>query len=39
MITKKEKFIIAGIAVKTANENGQSQIDIPKLWERFFTEN
>ncbi len=39
MTTKKDEFIIAGIAIKTTNENGQSQTDIPKLWEKFFTEN
>ncbi len=39
MTIKKDEFTIAGISVKTTNENNQSQTDIPKLWERFFTEN
>jgi predicted transcriptional regulator YdeE len=33
------QFYIAGIAVTTTNENGQSAIDIPQLWEKFFSEN
>jgi predicted transcriptional regulator YdeE len=28
-------FTIAGIAVRTTNENGQSGIDIPLLWNKF----
>lgn len=31
-------FYIIGIAVRTTNENGQSSIDIPALWERFMAE-
>lgn len=34
-----EQFYVAGIAVTTTNENGQSAIDIPRLWEKFFSEN
>jgi predicted transcriptional regulator YdeE len=32
-------FTIAGIAVRTTNENGQSGIDIPALWNKFMAEN
>lgn len=32
-------FKMIGIAIRTTNENGQASIDIPKLWERFFSEN
>lgn len=34
-----EKFHVIGIAVRTTNENGQSAMDIPKLWGTFFSEN
>src|SRR6476646_8170492 len=34
-----EAFHLIGIAVRTTNENGQSQKDIGLLWERFFKEN
>lgn len=34
-----ESFKVIGITVRTTNENGQGAIDIPKLWERFVTEN
>jgi predicted transcriptional regulator YdeE len=33
-----EAFHIAGIAVRTTNQNGQSQSDIGTLWQRFFSE-
>ena len=33
-----EQFNIIGIAVRTTNENGRSAIDIPQLWNRFFSE-
>jgi predicted transcriptional regulator YdeE len=33
------EFYVIGIAVRTSNENGQSGVDIPKLWETFFNEN
>ncbi|MEO7522787.1 MAG: effector binding domain-containing protein [Ferruginibacter sp.] len=33
-----QKFSIIGISVRTTNENGQSSIDIPALWNRFMTE-
>jgi predicted transcriptional regulator YdeE len=32
-------FHIAGISVRTTNQNGQSQEDIGKLWQRFYSEN
>ncbi len=35
---KHSKFDIIGISVRTTNENGQSSIDIPELWKRFFEE-
>ncbi|MBD8388344.1 GyrI-like domain-containing protein [Dysgonomonas sp. BGC7] len=31
-----EKFTVAGISVRTTNQNHQSQEDITKLWEAFF---
>jgi predicted transcriptional regulator YdeE len=34
-----ESFNIIGIKVRTTNENGQGAIDIPKLWNKFMTEN
>lgn len=38
MIKQNEKVIIAGLAIRTSNENGQSSKDIPALWQRFFAE-
>ncbi|MBW4888867.1 GyrI-like domain-containing protein [Mucilaginibacter sp. HMF5004] len=38
-IIQTEAFSIAGIAIRTTNENGQAAIDIPKLWDRFLSEN
>ncbi|MFT3704419.1 MAG: effector binding domain-containing protein [Agriterribacter sp.] len=32
-------FSIIGIAIRTTNENEQSSIDIPALWNRFLSEN
>jgi predicted transcriptional regulator YdeE len=32
---KIENFNLVGISMRTTNENGQSQIDIPKLWHNF----
>jgi len=34
-----EAFQIIGIAVRTTNENNQSGIDIPQLWQTFIAEN
>lgn len=34
-----EAFSVIGIAVRTTNQNGQSQKDIGELWQRFFAEN
>ncbi|MFS4447659.1 GyrI-like domain-containing protein [Maribacter sp. 2307UL18-2] len=34
----QEGFKVIGILIRTTNENGQSAQDIPKLWERFMTE-
>lgn len=36
---KLNQFTMVGISIKTTNANNQSQIDIQKLWERFFQEN
>jgi len=33
------KFDIIGISIRTTNENGQAGNDIPKLWQKFFSEN
>lgn len=37
--TTVAQFPVIGIAIRTTNENGQSAIDIPQLWARFFSEN
>lgn len=37
-MTTLDTFKIIGISVRTTNENGQAAIDIPALWNRFFTE-
>ncbi len=34
---KIEKFFVIGIAVRTTNENGQAEKDIPALWNDFMT--
>jgi len=33
------EFLVAGISIRTANKNGQSQKDIGELWGRFMSEN
>lgn len=33
-----QPFHVIGISVRTTNENGQSGIDIPALWNRFMSE-
>jgi predicted transcriptional regulator YdeE len=33
------RFYIAGLAIRTTNENGQAATDIPQLWNKFFSEN
>lgn len=38
MIKQNENVIIAGLSIRTTNENGQSAHDIPVLWQRFFAE-
>lgn len=38
-ITEINEFAIAGISVRTTNQNGQSQKDIGGLWTRFTNEN
>lgn len=37
--TDKNEIKIIGIACRTSNGPNQAQIDIPKLWERFYKEN
>ncbi len=32
------KFNVIGISIRTTNENGQSAIDIEKIWDRFWNE-
>ena len=34
---KIEKFCVIGISVRTTNENGQAEKDIPALWHDFMT--
>jgi predicted transcriptional regulator YdeE len=34
-----DPFYLVGIAVRTTNENGQSQKDIAQLWQRFYRDN
>lgn len=36
---KLQEFYIIGINVRTTNQNGQSSQDIPKLWQKFLSEN
>ncbi|CAL2101142.1 AraC family transcriptional regulator [Tenacibaculum sp. 190130A14a] len=36
---KKEAFYVAGISVRTTNENGKAMQDIPALWQQFMVEN
>jgi predicted transcriptional regulator YdeE len=36
--TTLEQFYVIGIAVRTTNQNGQSQKDIGELWQRFFND-
>ncbi|MBX2923560.1 MAG: effector binding domain-containing protein [Chitinophagaceae bacterium] len=38
MIKQNETVLIAGLAIRTTNENGQSAADIPALWQQFFAE-
>ncbi|HKB45930.1 MAG TPA: GyrI-like domain-containing protein [Chitinophagaceae bacterium] len=38
-IIEQKEFSIAGISVRTTNQNGQSQKDIGDLWTRFMNEN
>ena len=33
-----ETFYVAGISVRTSNQNGQSQKDIGELWQRYYSE-
>lgn len=33
-----QKFSVIGISIRTTNENGQSEQDIPALWNKFMTE-
>jgi predicted transcriptional regulator YdeE len=35
---KVEKFNVIGISIRTTNENGQSEKDIPALWSKFMSE-
>lgn len=35
---KIKKFSVIGISVRTTNENGQAEKDIPALWNKFMTE-
>lgn len=35
---QKSSFIILGISIRTTNQNEQSSVDIPALWNRFFSE-
>ena len=37
-IIELETFYVAGISVRTTNQNGQAQSDIGALWQRFFSE-
>ncbi|MBA3723095.1 MAG: AraC family transcriptional regulator [Parachlamydiaceae bacterium] len=36
---KTEKKLVIGIPIKTSNENGRFQKEVPPLWDRFFREN
>ena len=37
-VVKTESFNVIGISVRTSNDAGKAEIDIPALWNRFFTE-
>ncbi|MEP7257272.1 MAG: GyrI-like domain-containing protein [Flavitalea sp.] len=37
--TTIKPFYLAGISIRTTNEQGKSATDIPQLWSRFFSEN
>ncbi len=37
-LTAIDLIHIAGISVRTTNQNGQSAVDIGRLWQRFFSE-
>lgn len=37
-ITNKNEIKIAGIALRTTNENGQAAREIPKFWEKFYSQ-
>nr|WP_298997149.1 GyrI-like domain-containing protein [uncultured Allomuricauda sp.] len=37
--TKKEELTIVGIAIRTSNQPGKGDRDIPQLWGRFMAEN
>ena len=36
---KKEAFYVVGIAIRTTNEKEQAMQDIPKLWQKFMSDN
>lgn len=37
--TEVKQFKVAGISVRTTNENGKAAKDIPELWQKFMREN
>lgn len=37
-IVSQDACNIVGIAVRTSNQNGQAQIDLEKLWQRFYAD-
>jgi predicted transcriptional regulator YdeE len=37
-IQKIKSFSVIGISIRTTNENGQAEQDIPALWNKFMTE-
>lgn len=39
IFTENEEIIIAGLSVRTTNENNQAAIDIPALWQQFMSGN
>ncbi len=38
LLTKKGELIIVGITIRTSNEQGKAEKDIPMLWNTFMTE-
>ena len=38
-VVKQEKRFVIGIPIRTSNENGRFQREVPPLWDKFYREN